>query len=320
NKETTIVHAPLPSTSTRASTINKTIQSIVNIIKPAWLSILLVFIPLGIISYYLHWGDASTFSLNFLAIIPLAKLLGTVTEDIALRISQKIGGLLKATFENAVELIVSISAIRQGLIRVVQASILGSIISNLLLVLGMFFLVVGYHVKEYNFNQTAAQTRASLMTLACIALIIPTALHANADKNEITQGILNLSHGTAVVLLIVYAFYLYFQLKTHKYLHNEIHEDAELEELEEREEPQLSLSISVALSAVITVAIAFCGEFLVSSIEGISETSGLSKTFVGLILIPIVSNVANAAEHMAAVSEAKGDMDLIIGAAVGSSI
>ncbi|CAG8606676.1 2360_t:CDS:2, partial [Ambispora leptoticha] len=339
NKDTTIVvDDQAPSTSAGAGSIHKTqetsrrpptaIQSIVNVIKSTWLNVLLVFIPLGILSHFLNWGDVSTFTLNFFAIIPLAKLLGTVTEDIALRVGETIGGLLNATFGNAVELIVSILAIRQNLIRVVQASMLGSIISNLLLVLGMCFVAGGYYKKEQNFNQTAAQTCASLMTLACIALIIPAALHAavSTDKGKTEEEILDLSRGTAVVLLIVYGFYLFFQLRTHKFLYNELPEGAECAEgaegenaaPEEPEEPQLSLSISIASLAVITVAVAICAEFLVGSIEGIVETSGLSSTFVGLILLPIVGN---AAEHVTAVSVAiKDKMDLAIGVAAGSSM
>ncbi|CAG8530903.1 10697_t:CDS:2 [Ambispora gerdemannii] len=294
-------------------------QSIVHVIKASWINILLVFVPLGIISHHLHWGETLTFSLNFLAIIPLAKILGLATEEIALRVGQTIGSLLNATFGNAIELIISIFAIRQGQIRVVQASMLGSIITSLLLVLGTCFVAGGYYKAEQSFNQTAAQTSSSLMTLACIALIIPAALHAAVDADN-HKEILDLSHGTAIVLLGVYGFYLYFQLISHKHLYSEIPEEGEeqQEEQEEKEEPQLTLQLSLGLLVGATLVVAFCAEYLVDSIEGIVESSGLSRTFVGLILLPIVSN---AAEYITAVTAAiKDKMDLAIGCTTGSSM
>ncbi|CAG8560141.1 10032_t:CDS:2 [Ambispora gerdemannii] len=305
-------HTPLPSAGSNADYGTRgpsrrssptSSQSIVNIIKASWLNILLVFVPLGVISYYLDWGETWTFSLNFLAIIPLAKLLGLATEEIAMRVGQTIGGLLNATFGNAVELIISIFAIRQGQIRVVQASMLGSIISNLLLVLGMCFVAGGYYKSEQIFNQTAAQTSSSLLTLACIALIIPAALHAAVSADD-KKEILNLSHGTALI--------------SHKHLYAEIAEEGENTEPEESEEPQLTLPLSLGLLAGATLVVAFCAEYLVDSIEGIVESSGLSRTFVGLILLPIVGN---AAEHVTAVTVAMKDkMDLAIGVAAGSSM
>jgi len=129
---------------------------------------------------------------------------------------QSIGGLLNATFGNAVELIVSIVALKEGEIRVVQASILGSIISNLLLVLGMCFVAGGYYHKKQEFNQTAAQTSSSLMALACIGLIIPAAFNFTIEKDK-DINLLNLSHGTAIVLLIIYILYLFFQVSTTTY-------------------------------------------------------------------------------------------------------
>lgn len=212
------------------------------------------------------------------------------------------------------ELIVSIVALMNGEIRVVQASILGSIISNLLLVLGMCFVAGGVFHKEQEFNQTAAQTTSSLMTLACIGLIIPAAFNfaVKSSSTVIDDGvkeILDLSRGTAIVLLIIYALYLYFQLKTHSELYQGEEDD---------EEPQLSLGASLVLLASVTVIVSFSAEYLVGSIEGIVESSGLSKTFVGLILLPIVGN---AAEFVTAVNAAmKNKMDLAINVSAGSSM
>ncbi|CAG8611132.1 5395_t:CDS:2 [Paraglomus occultum] len=284
-------------------------QSLERIVKASWVNVLLVFIPLGFIAHFLKWGDTAIFLLNFFAIIPLAKLLGFATEDIALRTGQTIGALLNATFGNAVELIIAIIALKEGQIRVVQASVLGSIISNLLLVLGCCFLAGGIKYSSQEFNETAAQTSASLMALACIALIIPAAFSV-AIPPTADYEVVNLSHYTAIVLLIVYGLYLLFQLKTHVHLY--VTED------EDDQEPELTLLISLLLLAGVTVIVALCGEFLVSSIEGITESLGLTKTFVGLILLPIVGN---AAEHVTAITVAmKNKMQLAIGVAAGSSL
>ncbi|CAB4491055.1 unnamed protein product [Rhizophagus irregularis] len=320
NINTTLIPSPPSSPVLHSSSAPPTLfESFKIIFLSSWINVLLIFVPLGYIAFGLKWSNTSVFVINFLAIIPLAKLLGFATEDISLRVGQTIGGLLNATFGNAVELIVSIIALKEGQIRVVQASILGSIISNLLLVLGMCFVAGGFYHKEQKFNMTAAQTSSSLMALACIGLIIPAAFISSVETPEIVQTgsdhtseLLNLSHGTAIVLLIIYILYLLFQLKTHTHLY----QDEGV--IEDDEQPQLTLIVSFLLLAAVTVAVAFSAEYLVGSIEGIVETSGLSKTFVGLILLPIVGN---AAEHVTAVTVAmKNKMDLAINVAAGSSM
>ncbi|CAG8447897.1 131_t:CDS:2 [Funneliformis caledonium] len=284
------------------------------LLTSSYLNWLLIFLPLGFLANALNWSDTWVFTLNFFAIVPLAKLLAFATEDVSLRIGQTLGGLLNATFGNAVELIVSIVALKEGEIRVVQASMLGSIISNLLLVLGMCFVAGGMYHDEQEFNQTAAQTSSSLMALACIGLIIPAAFNFAVGNGttviDFKHEILDLSHGTAIVLLIIYVLYLFFQLKTHAHLYDE----TETQE----EQPQLSLGVSLFFLAGVTVLVALSAEYLVGSIEGIVEYSGLSKTFVGLILLPIVGN---AAEHVTAITVAMKDkMDLAINVAAGSSM
>ncbi|CAB4398787.1 unnamed protein product [Rhizophagus irregularis] len=287
-------------------------KSLKLIVKNSWLNILLIFVPLGYIADALEMSDTWVFFLNFFAIIPLAKLLEFGTEDISLRVGQTIGGLLNATFGNAVELIVSIIALKEGQIRVVQASMLGGIVSNLLLVLGLCFVCGGCYHKVQTFNKTAAQTTSSLMTLACIGLIIPAAFNFSVDttKNDRKDELLNLSHGTAIVLLTIYGLYLFFQLKTHS--------DLYAAESEEEEDPKLSPFVSILLLTVVTIFISFSADCLVDSIEGIVESSGLSRTFVGLILLPIVGN---AAENVTAITAAmKNKMDLAINVAAGSSM
>ncbi|RIA93030.1 calcium/proton exchanger [Glomus cerebriforme] len=244
------------------------------------------------------------------------KLIGFITKDISLRANKAIGGLFNSIFDNVVELIVAIIALKDGQIRVVQASILGSIISNLLLVLGMCFVAGGISHKTQKFNQTAAQTSSSLMTLACIGLIIPAAFNLavekiNSNTNEQRKGeLLNLSHGTAVVLLIIYILYLLFQLKTHTKLYQEGQE--------EKERPQLSPIVSLFLLAVVTVAVAFSAKYLVGSIEGFVTSSGLSKSFIGLILLPIVCNIAELANVVTAAI--KNKMNFAINVTAGNSM
>ncbi|RIB00282.1 Sodium/calcium exchanger protein [Gigaspora rosea] len=155
--------------------------------KHSYFNALLIFIPLGIVGHFLVWSDTVVFVLNFLAIIPLADLLTFATEEIAKRAGSTVGGLLSATFGNAIELIISIIALDEGLIRVVQASILGSILSNLLLVQGFCFLFGGLKYKQQNFNQTAAQTSSSLLALTMLSLVIPAAYSSTTESETAAQ-------------------------------------------------------------------------------------------------------------------------------------
>ena len=192
---------------------------------------------------------------------------------------------------------------------------LGSILSNILLVLGCCFIAGGIKFKEQSFNTTVASTMSSLMSVSTASLIIPATLYASLQKHSeksTEHNILILSHGTAIILLFIYVMYLVFQLKTHSNFFDEgntgEHEEAEL----------LTPWAASVLLVVITIAVAVCAEYLVDSIDSIVETAHISKTFIGLILIPIVGN---AAEHVTAVVVAyKNKMDLAIGVAIGSSL
>ncbi|CDW98821.1 hypothetical protein [Sporisorium scitamineum] len=164
------------------------ITSLYWILTCSWINVLFVFVPLGIIAEYLHWPAIWIFSLNFLAIIPLAKILGDATEQVSLRLGQTLGGLLNATFGNAVELIVGIVALMQGQLRIVQTSLIGSILSNILLVLGMSFVAGGLFRSENTFQQTAAQASGSIMTLGCITLAIPAAYHMSVKSSTMLSG------------------------------------------------------------------------------------------------------------------------------------
>ncbi|CEG65570.1 Putative Calcium/proton exchanger [Rhizopus microsporus] len=277
----------------------------------SYVNLFLIFVPIAIIfSTLIHASDTTVFTLNFIAIIPLAKLLGFATEEIALRSGSTVGALLNATFGNAVELILGIIALKEGLIRVVQASILGSILSNILLVLGFCFFLGGLNRSEQTFNQTAAQTSCSLLSLTTLSLLVPAAFSATIPKDSPTHGILDLSHGTSIVLLIVYVLYLLFQLKTHTHLYED--------EVDEEEVPTTTLVFSIALLLVIAAIISIHAEYLVGAIEGVVEKWGINETFVGIILLPIVGN---AAEHVSSVTFAiKDKMNLCIGIAISSSL
>ncbi|KAL0138473.1 Sodium/calcium exchanger protein-domain-containing protein [Mucor lusitanicus] len=254
----------------------------------SYINYFLIFVPIAIVFSVLDASPTVVFTLNFIAIIPLAKLLGFATEEIALRSGSTIGALLNATFGNAVELILGVIALKEGLI----PSVLGSILSNLLLVLGFCFFLGGINRTEQKFNVTAAQTSCSLLAVTTLSLLVPAAFSASTPEEDTVESILELSHGVSIVLLIVYILYLLFQLKTHTFLY----EDEE----DETEVPSTTLPFSVG------------------TIEGVVEKWGINETFVGLILLPIVGN---AAEHVSAVTFAMKDkMNLCIGIAISSSL
>ncbi|KAK4554788.1 Vacuolar membrane antiporter with Ca2+/H+ and K+/H+ exchange activity [Recurvomyces mirabilis] len=285
-----------------------------------YVNILLVFVPAGIIIGMLKLNPTAVFVVNFLAIVPLAALLSFATEELSAKLGQTIGGLMNATFGNAVELIVSIVALQKGEIRIVQSSMLGSILSNILLVLGCCFIASGARRSESTFNETVASTMSSLMAVAATSLIIPATLYASLTKSQSSTdtNILILSRGTSIILLILYCLYLYFQLKTHAKLFDGENQDGGGEDGEQKE-PEILGPIPASVCLVlVTLLVAVCAEYLVDSIDSIVQTSGISKTFIGLVLLPIVGN---AAEHVTACVVAyKGKMDLAIGVALGSSL
>ncbi|KDE04303.1 Ca2+:H+ antiporter [Microbotryum lychnidis-dioicae p1A1 Lamole] len=303
------------------------VASLKALLFSGWLNILLVAVPLSFISHFARWGATADFIISFIAIIPLASLLGDATEQCALKLGQTLGGLMNATFGNAVEAIVGILALTKGELRIVQTSMLGSILSNILLVLGCSFLAAGYKFKESNFQVTAAQASSSLMVLGTTTLVIPAAYHVSrkeangdsfttlltavGDKTKDFDGLLTISRGTAIILLVCYAFYLLFQLKTHAYLFEDPQDH-------EEEEAKMNVTTAVASLCIVTVITSFCADYLVGAIDEFADQYKIPKSFIGLILIPIVGN---AAEHVTSVWMAmKGKMEITIGVAIGSSI
>ena len=282
------------------------------------LSILLVFIPISIAGHFLEWHATTIFVTSCLAIIPLAAWMGTATEEIAVVLGPNLGGLLNATFGNATELIIGIVALKAGLIEVVKASISGSIMGNLLLVMGFSMLLGGLRFKEQTFQPIVARLNASAMNLAVIAILMPTAV--NTSTPGLPQPIMeNLSVVVSIVLIIVYILTLLFSMKTHAYLYDVgVAEDAEeAGELHQEHTPE-NVWKWVFILLICTLAVAFESELLVDSLEEATASLGLTALFTGVILVPIIGN---AAEHATAVTVAmKNKMDLSVSVALGSSL
>ncbi len=284
-------------------------------VKKKVLSVLLFFVPVSLAAHFLGWGELTVFITAGLAILPLAAWMGTATEEIAVVVGPPLGGLLNATFGNATELIIALLALRAGLVDVVKASITGSIIGNLLLVMGLAMLLGGLSHKEQEFQPDVARLNASSMNLAVIAILVPTAMDFTL-KNGIDHITLqNLSLAVAIVLILVYALTLLFSMKTHSYLYDV--GVAGCEELEKHDrKPNLWKWIAILL--LCTLLVAFESEILVGSLEAATSELGLTALFTGVIVVPIIGN---AAEHATAVTVAMKDkMDLSLAVAVGSSM
>jgi Ca2+:H+ antiporter len=285
------------------------------LLKPS-LNWLLVFVPICVgLRFLAPQSHAAIFVTASLAIIPLAGWMGKATEHLATRTSEGIGGLLNATFGNAAELIIGLTALRAGLYDIVKASLTGSIVGNILLVMGAAFLAGGLRYKTQQFNPSGARIQATMMTLAAIGLILPAAFHhlggpaAQAREADLSLEI-------AVVLLITYGFGLLFSLQTHK--HFFAGHGAAVAAMEEGRGAEWSLRKSLLVLAGATGLIAWMSEILVHSVEPAAESLGLTSLFVGVVVVAIIGN---AAEHSTAVLVAlKNRMDLSLGITLGSSI
>lgn len=281
--------------------------------------ILSIFLPISIAAHFLQWDATLVFITAGLAIVPLAAFMGTATEEIAVVVGPNLGGLLNATFGNATELILALIALKEGLVNIVKATITGSIISNLLLVMGLSMLLGGLRYKEQFFQPVAARLNASSMNLAVIAILLPTAVQYTSSGIE-EKILQQLSLAVAMVLILVYGLTLFFSMKTHAYLYDVGVAEAEGQLTQEDEEHSSGKPIWlwIVLLLVVTVGVAIESELLVDSLEEATAQLGLTSLFTGVILLPIIGN---AAEHATAVTVAmKNKMDLSVSVAVGSSL
>ena len=279
---------------------------------------LLVFIPISIAAENLHWDSLVVFITSAVAIVPLAIWLSTATEEVAVVSGPSIGGLLNAVFGNATELIIALVALREGLVDIVKASLTGTIVSNLLLVMGLSMFLGGLRYKEQEFQPVVARVNGSTMTLAVIAIVLPTMVIYTSNGVD-ALAIRNLSVTAAAVLILVYGLTLLFSLKTHSYLY-----DVGLVESEsgnsEAEEPthKPNLWLWLGVLVVATIGVAFESEIFVGAVEEATKGLGLTPLFTGVILLPLVGG---AAEYVTAVSVAiKNNMDLSVSVAMGSSL
>jgi Ca2+:H+ antiporter len=275
---------------------------------------LLLFIPIAIgLEYLAPEHHLLVFLACSLAILPLAGWMGRATEQLAERMGEGVGGLLNATFGNAAELIIAVAALRAGLHDVVKASIAGSIVGNILLVLGAAMLAGGLRYPEQHFNATGARSQATMLTLAAIALILPAAYQI-VPGTDASGGIGPLSVTISVVLLLVYLLFLVFTLVTHSSLFAGTY----VPEEGEAHTPPWKVGRSVLVLVAATAAIAWMSEILVGAIEPTAHTFGLSNAFVGVFVVAILGN---AAEHATAIAAAlKNRMDLSLSIAIGSSV
>jgi Ca2+:H+ antiporter len=278
----------------------------------SWLDILLLFIPMTAALEVLKADPLFVFFTSALAIIPLAGMLGRATEHLTAHVGAGVGSLLNASLGNAAELIIALAALREGLHDVVKASLTGSILGNILLVLGASMIAGGMKYERQKFNQTAAGMGSSLLLLAAVGLIIPAPFHFTAaDRGVKIEHELSLE--IAIVLFFIYGLSLTFSLKTHRHLFAGDTHDAH-----DIGEKPWSYRLSLSVLTVVTILIGVMSEMLVGAIEPAAHKLGLTQVFVGVILVALVGN---AAEHSTAVLMAmKNKMDLAFGIAVGSSL
>jgi Ca2+:H+ antiporter len=272
--------------------------------------VLLLALPASILlEYAFHAPALAVFVTACLGVLPLAGYMGEATEHLAHRTGPTIGGLLNATFGNAAELIISIVALQAGLVSLVKASITGSILGNLLLILGLAFVAGGSRKSELRFNRTSAGMSAGMLTLAVVALVLPALFHSVHPEAAARLSELRMSEAVAVILLVTYGFSLLFSLKTHRRLLSS--------ESPPTEGPPWGVGRATLILALATVGVAIESELLVHAVTEAGHTLGLTEAFLGLIIIPIIGN---AAEHATAVVVArKGQMDLALQIALGSS-
>ena len=322
------------------------------------IKLLLVFVPLCFLGKAGSYGDGFLFLTSFLGLIPLAGLLGDFTEDICKRSNDVVGALINVTFGNATELIISIMALRAGLLELIKFALIGSVLGNMLLVMGSAFLLGGLRRQTLRFNSDAANTYIPLLMLSVMSFVIPSGYAALAEHTATVETPINkagkkiaaalspsdstsptassptlaettllASREIALVAAMIYVAYLFFQLYTHKSVFDDNKSDADDDSAkgdaadaddDDDDTPVFSLHFAVGGLAIVSVVISFLSEVLVDSVSGAATDYNIPHQFIGLILVPIVGN---AAEHASAIIMAqKGRTDVAIGVALGSSI
>lgn len=258
----------------------------------------------------MHWPSVLMFVVYCLTIIALAGFMGRATESLAIVAGPRIGGLLNATFGNAVELIISIFALKAGLVGVVLASLTGSVLGNLLLVAGLSFFVGGLKFKRQEFNIYDARHNSGLLIFAVIvAFVIPEVFATDMGP----ANTISLSIGISIILIILYLAALFFKLVTHRGVYQH-----KTDVVEEHEEPEWKKGKALAILLLSTIAVAYVSENLVHTFETVGERFGWSELFIGVIIVAIVGN---AAEHASAIIMAyKNKMNIAVEIAVGSTL
>ncbi|MDA8749691.1 calcium/proton exchanger [Candidatus Poseidonia alphae] len=314
-----IIEAEKESIEELAEVAEAQFKRLVDILNPKnnTLNWLLLALPITLYFNFQH-SLQMAFVFSMIAIAPLAFLMGKATEEIALRTGEAVGGLLNATFGNAVEMIIAGMALYAAsqnpavvdtMVTVTQASLIGSILGNLLLVLGLAMLYGGIKHSEQTFSNQSGQMNGALLVLAVVALIVPSAFHYNGGSSD---AVMKLSYATALVLLFIYGCSLLFQLKTH------VNEFSSGGHGEGHEDPEMSIKDAWILLILATIFVGWMAHILVHSLETTVEKWHLPELFIGVILVPFFGN---AAEHFTAVLVAgKDKMDLSIAIAIGSSV
>ena len=276
---------------------------------------LFIFIPLTVA--FEHVGHVSApvlFFMAAIAIVPIAALIVQATEQIAHRTGDAIGGLLNATFGNAPELIIALVALKAGYIDMVRASLVGAILANLLLALGVGFLTGGIRYHEQRFNPVAARTYSTMMFLAAVSMLVPSGFSRVLAPNEVIRQEQFLNLGIAIVLLLAYALYILYSLKTHSSAFASL--DTEQGSAHHGEQWGIARAVISLLAA--SVFAAWMSEILVGAAEATGKALGMSQVFIGIVFVAIVGG---AAESGSAVAMArKNKMDLSVGIALGSCI
>jgi Ca2+:H+ antiporter len=290
------------------------------------LKLLTVFVPITLIARLGGMNSGLQFAAAFLSLIPLAGMLGDFTEDVVKRSNEVIGALINVTFGNATELIISFFALKAGQLELIKFSLVGSILGNMLLVLGTALLVGGLRFPILNFSSDATNTYIPLLSLSVVSFIIPSGFSImeksystlSVPSADVEAVMLSVSRQVAIVTSAVYLCYLWFQLVTHKTMFDSNADAHDGDREEEEDAPEFTLAFSLWGLAIVSLLISYCSDVLVDTVDSAAQYFHLPHAFIGIILVPIIGN---AAEHATAIIMAsRNRMDVAVGVAMGSSI